>query len=284
MSGNLILGIDMGGTNVRGGLVNESSLSNIVSRKINAQASVEEVRDQLFSFTDELFHDSVSAIGIGVPGLMNEATELVLDVVNIPSWKKVPLKQWMQERYKVPVVINNDANCFALGEFYFGKGKGYNSMIGLTIGTGMGSGIIINKKLYAGKNGGAGEFGMVPYKDHIMEYYSSGQFFKNIYNTDGETVFKNAQEGNKGALKMYEEMGFHLGNAIKIILYALDVELIILGGSVSHAWSYFKDAMWKEIKTFPFTRALEHLKIEVSEVDNAGILGAAGLCYDSRYS
>lgn len=282
MSRNLILGIDMGGTNVRGGLVNELSLSNIVSRKINAQASVEEVRDQLFLFTDELFNDSVNAIGIGVPGLMDEATEMVLDVVNIPSWKKVPLKQWMQERYKVPVVINNDANCFALGEFYFGKGKGYNSMIGLTIGTGMGSGIIINKKLYAGKNGGAGEFGMIEYKDHIMEYYSSGQFFKNIHDTDGETVFKNAKEGDKDALKMYEEMGFHLGNAIKIILYALDVELIILGGSVSHAWPYFKDAMWKEIKTFQFTRALEHLKIEVSELDNAGILGAAGLCYDLK--
>ena len=284
MTDNFILGIDMGGTNVRGGLVNESSLSNIASQKINAQASVEEVRDQLFSFTDEIINSSVNAIGIGVPGLIDEETEMVLDVVNIPSWKKVPLKKWMEERYQIPVMINNDANCFALGEFYFGNGKGCNSMIGLTIGTGMGSGIIINKKLYPGKNGGAGEFGMIEYKGHIMEYYSSGQFFKNIYNTDGEIVFKNAQKGDTDALKMYEEMGFHLGNAIKIILYALDVELIILGGSVSHAWSYFKDAMWKEIKTFPFTRALEHLKIEVSELDNAGILGAAGLCYDSLSS
>ncbi len=210
---------------------------------------------------------------------MDEETQMVLDVMNIPSWKIVPLKRWMEDRYKVPVAINNDANCFALGEFYFGKGRGCNSMIGLTIGTGLGSGIIINQKLYAGKNGGAGEFGMIDYLDKFYEYYASGQFFKNVYDIPGDVVFKNAQEGNNEALKMYKEMGMHLGNAIKMILFALDVELIILGGSVRYAWPYFKDAMWNQIQTFPFTRALEHLRIEISELDNAGILGAAGLCY-----
>ncbi len=277
MDKKMILGIDMGGTNVRGGLVNESALTGIVSKKINAQASAEDVRDELFLFTDELVNDSVTAIGIGVPGLMDEETQMVLDVMNIPSWKKVPLKQWMEERYKVPVAINNDANCFALGEFYFGKGKGCKSMIGLTIGTGLGSGIIINQKLYAGKNGGAGEFGMIDYLDKFYEYYASGQFFKNVYDIPGDVVFKNAQQGNDKALKMYKEMGMHLGNAIKMILFALDVELIILGGSVRYAWPYFKDAMWNQIQTFPFTRALEHLRIEISELDNAGILGAAAL-------
>ena len=151
-----ILGIDMGGTNIRGGLVKEGILTNVLSKKLNAKGSVEDVLGELFSIIDEQIDDSVKAIGIGVPGLMDEETEMVLDVVNIPSWKKVPLKKRVEEQYNIPVVINNDANCFALGEFYFGKGKGYNSMIGLTIGTGLGSGIIINKKLYPGKNGGAG--------------------------------------------------------------------------------------------------------------------------------
>lgn len=275
-----VLGIDMGGTNIRAGLVNENVLSNIISKKINAQAPAEEVRDELFSFTDDLINGSITAIGIGVPGLMDEETEMVLDVMNIPSWKKVPLKKWMEERYKIPVVINNDANCFALGEFYFGKGKGRSSMIGLTVGTGLGSGIIINKKLYGGKNGGAGEFGMIKYLDKYYEYYASGQFFKNVYNIDGEVVFKNAKEGNTDAIKMYEEMGTHLGNAILMILFALDIEMIILGGSVRHAFPFFKKAMWDQIFMFPFTRALEHLKIEISELENAGILGAAALYYD----
>ena len=181
--------------------------------------------------------DRIPAIGIGVPGLVNAGEKMVYDVVYIPSWKEVPLQKWMQDRYQIPVFVDNDANCFALGEFYFGKGKGVNSMIGLTVGTGLGSGIIIDKKLYSGKNGGAGEFGMIDYLDHSCEYYASGQFFENVYKMNGEEVFKNAKEGNAIAIKMYEEMGTHLGNAIKMILYALDVELIVLGGSVRHAWT-----------------------------------------------
>ena len=92
-----ILGIDMGGTNIRGGLVKNDFLSGITSKRISAQASEEEVRDQLFSFTDGLMKNSVTAIGIGVPGLIDEEAEMVFDVYNIPSWKKVPLKKWMQD-------------------------------------------------------------------------------------------------------------------------------------------------------------------------------------------
>jgi glucokinase len=188
----------------------------------------------------------------------------------------------MEERYKIPVVINNDANCFALGEFYFGKGKGRESMIGLTIGTGLGSGIIINQKLYSGANGGAGEFGTADYLDNCYEYYGSGQFFQNVYRTDGETVFKMAEEGDAGAIKMYEEMGTHLGNAIKLMLYALDPELIILGGSVREAYPYFKKTMWEQIHKSAFKKSAARLQIELSELENSGILGAAALCYDAR--
>jgi glucokinase len=183
----------------------------------------------------------------------------------------------MQGRYNVPVIVNNDANCFALGEFYFGKGRGSNSMVGLTIGTGLGSGLILNKKLYAGRNCGAGEFGMIDYMDKCYEYYASGQYFTNVYRSDGEVIFKKASEGNRQALKMYEEMGTHLGNAIKMILYALDVELIIFGGSVRHAYPYFSRAMWQQIKSFVFQKTVRNLKIEISELENSGILGAASL-------
>ncbi|HEY5368319.1 MAG TPA: ROK family protein [Hanamia sp.] len=280
MENNSIIGIDLGGTNVRGGLVNNSKLSNIVSKKINSKGSSHEVLEELFSITDLLINNSVKAIGIGVPGLVNTEEQMVYDVVYIPSWKKVPLQKWMEDRYHIPVYINNDSNCFALGEYYFGKGKGMNSMIGLTIGTGLGCGLIINKKLYDGRNGGAGEFGMVSYLDKTVEYYASGQFFENVYHINGEAVFKSANEGSTEAIKMYEEMGAHLGNALKTILYALDVKMIILGGSVRHAFPYFSKTMWEQIKTFGFQKAVTNLRIEISELENAGVLGAAALYYD----
>lgn len=186
----------------------------------------------------------------------------------------------MEDRYKVPVFVNNDANCFALGEHYFGKGKDINSMVGLAVGTGVGAGIIINNKLYSGANCGAGEFGMVDYLDKVYEFYCSGSFFQNVYQLDGEEVFKRAKKGEEDALKLYEEMGTHLGNAIKMIMYTYDPSLIILGGSVRLAYDFFKKAMWRRIQTFAFTKSAERLRVEVSELHNSALLGAAALYYD----
>ena len=277
------IGIDLGGTNIRGGLVNGKELRNISSQKINSQAEAIEIVQQLFDVTEGLINDSVSAIGIGVPGLVDEERGIVFDVLNIPSWTELPLKNIMEERFGIPVLINNDANCFAVGEYYFGKGVEGDSMVGLTIGTGLGSGIILKGKLYSGKTCGAGEFGMIDYLDHYIEYYASGQFFKNVYDVDGEVIFEKARSGDATALKMYEELGTHLGNAIKTILYALEVDKIILGGSVRHALTFFENNMWDRLKTFAYKRTIDNLKIEVSELENSGILGAAALHYDSLH-
>lgn len=277
------IGIDLGGTNMRGGLVNGRDLRHVVSDRIVSNASAEDIVMQLFTLTEKLINDSVTAIGIGVPGLVDEEHGIVFDVINIPSWKELPLKQLMEERFQIPVLINNDANCFAVGEYYFGKGVEGDSMVGLTIGTGLGSGIILKGKLYSGKTCGAGEFGMIDYLDHYIEYYASGQFFKNVYDIDGEVIFEKAKSGDATALKMYDELGTHLGHAVKTILYALEVDKIILGGSVRHALPFFERCMWERIKTFAFKRTVDNLKIEVSELENSGILGAAALHYDSLH-
>jgi glucokinase len=277
------IGIDLGGTNMRGGLVNGRELKQVVSDRITPNAAAEEIVMQLFTLTEKLISNDVTAIGIGVPGLVDEEHGIVFDVINIPSWKELPLKQLMEERFQIPVLINNDANCFAVGEYYFGKGVEGDSMVGLTIGTGLGSGIILKGKLYSGKTCGAGEFGMIDYLDHYIEYYASGQFFKNVYNVDGELIFEKAKSGDATALKMYDELGTHLGHAVKTILYALEVDKIILGGSVRHALPFFEKCMWERIKTFAFKRTVDNLKIEISELENSGILGAAALHYDSLH-
>ncbi len=280
MKSKKIIGIDLGATNIRGAVISGDEISEIKSHRIKSNGTQEEVLNDVFALLDKLKEESTAAIGIGVPSVVDTEEGIVYDVVYIPSWKEVHLKKILEERYKIPVLVNNDANCFALGEYYFGKGKGYNSVIGLAIGTGLGAGIIINNKLYEGANCGAGEFGICDYLDKVYEYYCSGSFFKNVYNLDGEDVFTKAKAGDRTALKLYAEMGIHLGNAIKLILYTYDPQLIILGGSVANAYEFYKETMWQRIKTCVFTKTAERIKIEISELKNSGILGAASLYYN----
>ena len=279
-----ILGIDLGGTHVRAGIVSEGHLANIVSERIPASGSVDVVLEVIYRLIDPLIKVNIKAIGVGVPSVVDIEKGIVYDVQNIPSWKVVELKKLMEERYHLPVLINNDANCFALGEKYFGKGQKAHSLIGLTIGTGMGAGIIINDKLYPGLNTGAGEFGNVDYLDKYYEYYASGQFFENCYHTNGEVVFQKAQSGDPLSIMILEELGTHIGNAIKMILYTYCPGLIILGGSISKSYSFFQNTMWDRIRTYVYSNTLEHLHLEISELENGGVLGAAALYYDQQPS
>jgi glucokinase len=276
-----VIGIDLGATNIRGAVVTGDSLSNIVSNRIHSDGSVEDVLSDIYQVVDALVDGSVKAIGIGVPSVVDVAEGIVYDVQYIPSWVEVPLKKLMEARYHIPVFINNDANCFAVGEYHFGKGKGVDSMIGLTLGTGLGAGVMINNKLYPGYNCGAGEFGLFDYKDNVLEYYCSGSFFQNVYKLDGEQVFEDAKKGATRALELYEELGTHIGHAIKMVMYAYDPQLIILGGSVRHAYDFFQKAMWQQIKTLAYSKSAERIRIEVSALQNSGILGAAALYYDA---
>ena len=282
MKSDKIIGIDLGATNIRGAVVSNEQLSEIVSRRIHVKGTEEEVLEDVYWLIDQLIADDIKAIGIGVPSVVDVEKGIVYDVIHIPSWKEVHLKEILEARYHIPVFVNNDANCFALGEHYFGKGKGVADMVGLTIGTGLGAGIIVNNHLYAGKNCGAGEFGMVDYLDQNYEYYASGSFFQNVYGLNGEEVFKKAKAGDEDSLKLYNELGTHLGNAIKMIMYTYDTGLIILGGSVQMAFDLFEAPMWERIKTFGFPKSIEHLQIKTSELTNSGILGAAALYFDSE--
>jgi len=281
MKNEKLIGIDLGATNIRGAVVTNGDIGEIISRRINSTGTEEQVLEDIFFIADQLITADVKTIGIGVPSVVDVKEGIVYDVQHIPSWKEVHLKQILETRYRLPVFVNNDANCFALGEYYFGKGKNMADMVGLAIGTGLGAGIMINSKLYAGPNCGAGEFGMVDYLDRNYEFYCSGSFFQNVYGLNGESVFKNAHKGDREALKLYAELGTHLGNAIKLIMYTYDPELIILGGSVASAFEYFEQTMRQRIKTFGYPKSIERLKIQTSELANSAILGAAALFYDA---
>ncbi|MCK9211136.1 MAG: ROK family protein [Ignavibacteriaceae bacterium] len=275
-----ILGIDLGGTNVRVGLIENNSLVKVELLPINKTGDAIDVVNDISNLIERFSDNKIKGIGIGVPSVVDVEKGIVYDVQNIPSWKEVPLKELLEKKFKVPVYVNNDANCFAVGEKYFGKGKAYQNIIGLIIGTGMGAGIIIHDRLYAGKNCGAGEFGTIPYKNKTYEYFCSGQYFVCEFKTTGEELFQRAKQNDNEALQIFTKFGSNLGEAIKLIMYAIDPEIIILGGSVSKSFDLFKDAMYKSIGDFAYPKSIDNLMIKVSEIENVAILGAAALYYN----
>jgi|HubBroStandDraft_1064217.scaffolds.fasta_scaffold74312_2 glucokinase len=284
-----VIGIDLGATNIRGAVVSgrgaevgANSLSDIVSVRIHSDGAVEEVLEDIYAVVDALMEPGIAGIGIGVPSVVDVEEGIVYDVQYIPSWVEVPLKRLLEAKYRLPVFVNNDANCFAVGEYYFGKGRGISSMVGMTIGTGLGCGIVVFGSLYAGRNCGAGEIGLLPYEGRVLEHYASGSFFRNVHGVDGVEVFEAAGRGDVRALELYSELGRHVGQAIKAVIYAYDPELCVLGGSVSQAYDLFADSMWKEIRTLVYAKTLERIRIEVSDLKNSGILGAAALYYDAQ--
>jgi len=279
---NRYIGLDLGGTAVKAGLVSAGIVLKDASVRLKPSGSFDEIMAQIFQLLDTLGAATASGIGVGAPSVVNVHEGIVYDTQNIPSWKEVevPLGYVLAERYGIPAYVNNDANCFVLGEKYFGKAKGYSNVVGVTIGTGLGSGLIIDNRLYSGTNCGAGEFGMVPFRDRVLEYYASGQFFTNVYGIRGETAAKRAEQGDQEALAMFAEFGKNLGQAVKTILYAVDPEMIILGGSVSRSFRLYGRAMRETLATFVYPRSLQKLRIEISELANAAILGAASLCLE----
>lgn len=278
---SVVLGIDIGGTYLKIGRVENGVIIKQTIRSVDINATKEETLFSLFEAIDSIINSEVTAIGIGVPAVVNPITGIIYDVQNIPSWKEVALKEIVEKRYNLPVYLNNDANCFALGEKIFGKGKDYKNFIGLSIGTGIGMGIIINNNLYNGVLCGAGEVGMLPYKEGIMEDYSSSFFFSKNYHLSAENLSLSAVKGNEMALQAYVEFGFHLGECIKSILYMYAPEAIILGGSISKSFPLFKKSMEFSLQSFAYQKQIEDLKIEVSNQEGIAILGAVSLCFQN---
>ncbi len=281
-NGKRYIGLDLGGTAVKAGLVSEGAVLKDGSVRLKPSGSFDEIMANIFQLLDTLDPASACGIGVGAPSVVNVAEGIVYDTQNIPSWREVevPLGALLKDRYRIPAYVNNDANCFVLGEKYFGKAKGYSNIVGVTIGTGLGSGLIIDNRLYSGTNCGAGEFGMIPFRDRVLEYYASGQFFTNVYGVRGETIAESAERGEKEAVAIFNEFGRNLGEAVKIILYSVDPELIILGGSVSRSMKLYEGGMRETLKSFVYPRSLKKLRIEISELPNAAILGAASLCLE----
>ncbi|NBC05187.1 MAG: ROK family protein [Bacteroidetes bacterium] len=273
------IGIDFGATNIRAGLVKDGKIQSLKKRRLPEDKSVDSILSAMVEMIESV-DDGIQKVGIGVPSVVDSEKGIAYDVTNIPGWDEVPLKQQLEKETGKQVFINNDANCFALGEYYFGERKWKKNLIGLVIGTGFAGGAIIDGKIYEGRNCGAGEFGMIPYKNSILEHYCSGQFFSRQLGLIGEEVYKQALAGDRKAIKTFEVLGIHIAEAIKIVLYTFDPDSIVLGGGISKTFDIFKDAFYKGLETYGFPSSLKNIEITISKTDHVAVLGAAALTTD----
>jgi glucokinase len=275
------VGVYLGGKLLRVGRVKNNVVEASHEREINNYDSEEAILNEVMDAIDQVFNDDGGGIGIGVPSLVDVSKGIVYNVEHMPSWREVHLADLLNERFKVNVFVNNDANCFAIGEKYFGKGRKYANMVGVIVGVGLGCGVITDNRLYSGTNCGAGEFGCIPYRDHNYEYYCTTGYFEVKYGLRPDNLLARAKKNDKIALAILEQFGFDFGQAVKTILYAYDPECIIIGGSISPFFKYFEESMWKVVKKFQYEKTVEKLIVEVSEQSDIAVLGAAALYYDA---
>lgn len=271
----MLLGIDIGGTTISLGLVEGTE---IVKRdrvpSFAKDASLEETITYLCKCIGDIITPEVTSIGIGVPTLVDVEKGIVYNAANIKSWEVVPLKDIVEKRFGVPVFVNNDANCFALGAAARLEKK-YGVVVGVTLGTGTGVGIMAGDRLFCGDNCGAGEIGSVPYNGGDFESFCSKKFFTNRGWKPRE-VAKAADEGDPDAIAFFDEFGRHLGELLSLVMYSYDPGCIVFGGGIANTFKYFKQSMMQSLrKRYPYGHALDRLVIEAMPQEDVAVLGAS---------
>jgi len=277
-----IVGVYLDGKKLLVGKVKNGTIQKSVSIKVNHNSPEDVLIEEIIRAIDQVIDNEVTGIGVGAPSVVNVDKGIVYQVRQIPSWKEVHIKEILENKFNVQVYVNNDANCFAAGEKYFGLAKNYENIVGLILDIGVGAGIIFKGHLYSGTNCGAGEFGSIPYKEHDYEYYCGEKYFEEKYGLTSDTLYNRAVNQDKIALALYEQYGRDLGNLIKTILYAIDPEIIVLGGNIAKGFPYFEKEMKRTIKSFSYKHSLKHFKVMMSENENIAILGAVALFYDAQ--
>lgn len=273
------LGIDIGGTNIALGLLEEDgTLVKSTSVKSFAKdASLDSTLQTLKDRIREFLTGEVTHIGIGVPSALDPETGVIYNAINIPSWQNVPLRQILEETFNLPVRLNNDANCYALGAYRRFIAEQPKSLVGVTLGTGVGLGLVINGELFNGHNTGAGEVGCIPYLDADLETYCSSPFFAR-QGTTSKQAAEALQQGDPRARELFNTFGNHIGHLVATILYAYDPEILVIGGGISRGYPYFKDAMNAFLAArFLYPETLKRLKIRQLDDDAIALSGAAFL-------
>jgi glucokinase len=283
---NFFVGLDIGGTKIAAALVTQEG--KIVKKKVVPTKSAKGqtmVVENIKKAINSVFDERVSGIGVGCPAPLKYPEGIIINPVNMPL-RNFKLKDFLEKEFKVPTIVDNDANCFVLGEAIFGKAKNCKVVVGLTLGTGVGGGIVIDKEIIHGMSN-AGELGACTIKfdglkgkhgndGEIEEYVSARGIMKLAKGLKAKTsldVYNLAEKGNKKAKKAFKEHGKYLGIAISNLILTFDPDAIVIGGKVSKAWKHFNKTMFAEIKKRTmFNNAIIYPS---KDAENSAILGAA---------
>lgn len=293
MSRQPVIGVDLGGTKIDAALVKGGKIIARKRVRTFGEKGKEKVIEQLFSVIDALREkSSFSAIGIGSPGPLDCEKGMLLNPPNLP-FRNFPLVKTVKKRYKVPVRLDNDANCFALGEALYGKGRGHRFVVGIILGTGVGGGFIVDGKIFHGR-GNAAEFGHVCIDSRprctcgnlgCLEEYASSRAVVRFADEMGLKGMKNSYEvyklavdkgtGKKGKLarRVFEEMGEMLGIGMINVIHAVDPDIIVFGGGLSKASRLFMPVMRQTVKD----RCIVKSPKFAASTGNMELLGAASL-------
>lgn len=314
-----VVGLDLGGTNVRQALV--SSRGEIIARWERATASMPDTDSLVTTLAADLEACGrearsrgyeVQGVGLGVPGRVLVAEGRIAFSPNVPALNDCPLVPRLQARLQWPFFLENDANLFALGEHWLGAGVNQPHLLGITLGTGVGGGLILNGRLWSGSQGTAGEVGHLTIDpegerchcgnrgclETLASAFWTVEWVKNqlaqgavswlreLWEADpdalqGETLVVAALQRDPLALKAFDRVGRSLGQAIAGVVHLLGLSRVIIGGRFARAWDVFQPPLAEELHRRLTMFPPETVNVCPAQLgDDAGLLGAARLAWE----
>ncbi len=293
MKNKNLIGIDLGGTKVRVGIVSGEKYS-VIGDTIRFDSFdcktgdelIKRIADNINLLLKNNNHSKadIKGVGIGSPGPLDPFSGTILETLNMKIMRNYPLKKKLEEEIGLDVFVDNDANAFGLGEQKAGKAKGKKHVIVATLGTGYGLAYILNGAIVHGATGTATEIGRNVYRDGIYEDYISGRGLASIHNKlhnellEPIDISKGAFAGDTKCKKTFVEFGKHLAFTLVPIINMLDPEILVIGGSISANWELFSPSLDKTIRENIFELPSKNIVIEKSELGEfATLIGAASL-------
>ena len=277
-----IIGVDIGGSKIIAVLIKDEKIFHKI--KILTPKNRKGIFSQLQAMIEQLIkkaggRKNIGGIGCGVLGVLDSEKGMVLMADNLRILNGFNIKKWLSKKFNCEVRIDNDSRSFTRGEYFFGAGKGFKNIIGMTLGTGIGGGIVIGGKVFQGSFNSAGEIGHMIYHEMEFEDLMSVESLKKIGFSDSLEIYKLAKLGDKKAKKVFRQLGKYLGIGLANLINILDPEAVIIGGGIAGASKFFLPDAKQIMKKFIISpKSQKNVKILIGKLgEDAGAIGAAAL-------